>query len=257
MRLETKIAVLAFAGLAAVAAVALSFTAKATGPDTATALIRFERFEGALGSSLGAAEIAEDRQILPPLVAREVGIDQETVARSVRISTDSGTGVVAITATAPDTAGAKALADGYMDDLIKVSRRRLIGRAVEAQRYVRTLLSGRGQTDVSGARRQFLAQERQRLDDFLAVVRARRNPAIVQKPQARAAPTSRVALLSGLTAALGGLVLALLVTGLANRRRPRDAVGSGANPSGLAREDRDDGRAGARKPSGIADPSSG
>ncbi len=211
MHLETKIAVLAFAGLAAVAAVASSFTAKATGPDTATALIRFERFEGALGSSLGAAEIVEDRQILPPLVAREVGIDQEMVARSVRVSTDSGTGVVALTATAPDTGGAKALADGYMDELIKVSRRRLLGRAVEARRYVRSLLSGRGQTNVSGARRQFLAQERRRLDDFLAVVRARRNPRIVQRPQARAAPASRVALLSGLTAALGGLLLALVV----------------------------------------------
>ena len=229
-RLATTVAVLAFVGLCAGAAAAFSFTAKATGPDTATALLRFERFEGALGSSLGAAESVEDRKVLPTLVARKVRADQATVARAVRVSTDPGSEVVAITATAPDTGGAEALASAYTDELIKASRRRLLGRAVEARRYVLSLLSGRGPSRVLTARRRFLTQERQRLDDFIAEVRARRNPRIVQRPQTRAAPTSRAALLSGLTAALAGLLVALGVAHVTGRSGRSSAPMEGPPP---------------------------
>jgi hypothetical protein len=210
-------AVLLVAGLAAGAAVAFSFTETATGPDAATALLRFERFEGALGTGLGAAEIVEDRQGLARVVARNVGRDPRTVARSVRVSTDSTIGVAAVTATGRDASDAKALAGAYTRELLPLSRNRLLDRVGEARRYVDFRLS-EDRSNASAARRRFLAQERRRLDDFLDTVRARRNPTLVQEPQARAAPTSRLALLSGLVAGLGGLILALVVARMAAGR---------------------------------------
>ena len=223
MRWTTRLtAALAFVALAAATAVAVSFAAEPAGFDAATALVRYEPFEGPLGTGLGAAERLVDRARVDRAVARRLNRDPRTIFRSVRLSTDPTTRVIAITATAAIPAQARALANAYTRELISDSRLQLVERTVEAQRYLRFVLSGRGQGNLSDVRRSSLRQEQRLLDDFLAEVRAGRNPVLVQYAQTRAAPTSRVALLSGLSATVGGLLLALAV-GSVMRRTPSDS----------------------------------
>jgi len=211
-------AALAFALLAAGAAVALSKAPSAQALESATALIRFERFEGTLGSGLDAEQNLADRSRVARAAGRELRLDPVSVLGSVRLAADPATGIVAVTATRPTPGEARALATAFTRELVSTRRRRLLVRAGEARRYLVFLLARRGEESVSETRRRELTAERVRLTRFMADVRANDNPLIVQAAQSRAAPTSRAALLSGLVAAIGGLLVALGVARVARRR---------------------------------------
>lgn len=216
---------LALAVLAAGAAIAFSLSADGREGETATALVRFDRYQGTLGTGLEGGQNVGDGAMIARSVGRKLGLQPRTVERSVRVLAEPATGVVTVTATRPTAEEARELAGAFMRELIGVRRPQLGERAREARRYVRFLLAEGRQGGLSGARRQILREEEALLTDFLSRVRARDNPVIAQDAQVRAGSNSRAGLLSGLLAAAAGLVLALAMMWLAGGRRDRKSFG--------------------------------
>jgi hypothetical protein len=204
----------ALTGLAAGAALAFS-SATGAAAETATALVRFDRFRGALGPGLEADQLLVDGSGLTEAVASKLEIDPETVLRATRLSIDPSVGIVVINATRPTAEAARTLAETYTRGFVEISRRRLLQRALERRSDVRVLNARDGRPRLSNSRGRLLGEQERRLADFIARVRARRNPTVAQEAQVRAGPTSRTALLSGLVAAIGGLLLAVGVTRIA------------------------------------------
>jgi len=220
VRREVRIGLaVALTGLAAGAALAFSSATEAPA-EAATALVRFDRFGGLLGPGLEADQRLVDGSGLTEAVASKLEIDPETVLRATRLSIDPSVGIVAINATRPTAGAARTLAETYTRGFVEVSRQRLLERALERRRDVRVLIARNGRPRLSTSRGRLLGEQERQLADFIAKVRARRNPTVAQEAQVRAGPTSRTALLSGLVAAIGGLLLAAGVTRIAGWDSP-------------------------------------
>jgi len=217
--------------LAVATVVVLTSRADAEETKTATALIRFERFDGALGAGLGAAFEEDDRLRAVRAVARGRGLDPGVIVSSLRVSANSVTGIVGISATRPSAAEARAIAQDFAGSFVLVSRQRLRDRAREARRYTDFLLRQSDRSALSGARRAVLHAERNALTGFLDRLGERRYPVVAQDAQLRTPPTSTAGLLSGLLAAVAGLALALMVVRIADRRRPQSVSGATDPPS--------------------------
>jgi hypothetical protein len=144
------------------------------------------------------------------------GVSSRVIRRSTSVGLNPRSGGWTISATSATTAGAKEIADAVASELRARYQRLLSRRTVLGLRYL-DLLQHREKLRRSGEiTRASLRTDKEALLDFRRLVEKGRNPKLF-RAQLQPSPFSAGALARAVIAALGGLLLSLLVIALYDR----------------------------------------
>lgn len=177
---------------------------------------------------------APSEPVLDPAVVRRAGrradVDPERIEESVSISSDRESATVTITAEAKSSEAAREIADAVAFDFVTFYRTLLSGQLTRAREFVDFLREEGKEDDVPKEQLRSLKRDDAELEETQESIEEATAPGVVESAQVRAAsPLSGTAVRGAVIAAVGGLLLAFLLTRLLARvdrgRRTADRAG--------------------------------